>query len=62
MFIEDFKTSLVGNKLMINYFEGAVVVDVENSTEANKYLMGQVAILDRLKSNMLKEADKYINE
>lgn len=62
MFKEDFKANRIGNKLFLEYFQGNVVVDVESDAQAHKYLMEQASKLDRLKSNILKQADKFINE
>jgi hypothetical protein len=62
MFREQIEAELIGNRLHIRYFSGVVVVEDMNRKQAHEYLTNQVRHLDALRNNLLKEADKYIEE
>jgi len=63
MILEDFKATKEGKTLRIKYFQGDIIISgIESDAEAHKYLMEQVVKVDNLKRNILKQADKFINE
>lgn len=62
MFKEEISVQLINNKLHINYFEGAVVVDVKDERDAYEYLQTQARRLASLRSNLLREAEKFIKQ
>ena len=62
MFRDKFKVSKQGNKLNIDYFAGRIMVDVKSDKHAHEYLMQQVENLDKLKSKIIKEANKLIEK
>ena len=62
MFIEEFKAHKSGKKLYMDYFQGNIFVDVENDRDAYEYLVSQASTLETLRANVLKEADKFVNE
>jgi len=62
MFTENFKAQKSGKKLYIDYFMGSVNVEVQNDRDAYEYLVTQAATLETLRSNILKEADKFTKE
>ena len=60
MFLEDIEVKLIGNRLHINYFQGATIVEEINSEkEAHDYLIGQLGKLHRLASNLQKEISQF---
>lgn len=62
MFKEEFEAKLIGNRLHLKYFQGDVIVDVQGEKDALSYLVRQANVLEKLKCNLLKEADKFTRE
>ncbi len=60
MFLEDVEIKLIGRRLHINYFQGAIIVeDIKSKREAYDYLMGQLGRLHRLSSNLQREIHQF---
>lgn len=62
MFREEVSVKLVGKRLHINYFEGVIIVDVEDERDAYEYLQTQARRLASLRSNLLREAEKFVKQ
>lgn len=67
IFDKEVRTEYSGKRLYMNFtiqpiHEMNVYVDIENKRECNAYLMSKIKELDELKSQILKEASRYIEE
>lgn len=62
MFREEVEVKLINNRLHINYFEGAIIVDVQDKRDAYEYIQTQARRLASLRSNLLREGEKFAKD
>lgn len=59
MFRDEIKITKSGKRLKIDYFQGDVYVEVQNDRDAYEYLQRQAQTLATLRTNLLREAEKF---
>ena len=59
MIRSDYKATLNGKRLKVEYFEGDIYIEDMDKRSAYEWLVSQANKTQQLASNILKEADKY---